>query len=75
MFEVHVQIAKLKAERRKQTTTKDIDWDLFVHAMNNLQFNARNLGGSGVAFEHPSSKKIIFHRRHLVAKVDSVILQ
>lgn len=43
--------------------------------MNDPNFNARNVGGSAVAFEHPSKKKIIFHRPHPVAKIDSVMLQ
>lgn len=59
----------------EEISAKDTDWDLFVHAMNDLNFNARNVGGSGVAFEHPSKKKIIFHRPHPVAKIDSVMLQ
>lgn len=59
----------------EEVSAKDTDWDLFVHAMNDLNFNARNVGGSGVAFEHPSKMKIIFHRPHPVAKIDSVMLQ
>jgi hypothetical protein len=68
-------IRKMFPTSVEESSTKDTDWDLFVHAMNDLQFNARNVGGSGVAFEHPSKKKIIFHRPHLVAKIDSVMLQ
>jgi hypothetical protein len=68
-------IRKMYPNSVEEVSAKDTDWDLFVHAMNDLQFNARNVGGSGVAFEHPSKKKIIFHRPHPVAKIDSVMLQ
>ena len=68
-------IKKMYPTSVEETSAKDTDWDLFVHAMNDLNFNARNVGGSGVAFEHPSKKKIIFHRPHPVAKIDSVMLQ
>jgi hypothetical protein len=68
-------ISKMYPNSIEEALAKDTDWDLFVHAMNDLDFNARNVGGSGVAFEHPSKKKIIFHRPHPVAKIDSVMLQ
>jgi hypothetical protein len=68
-------IRKMYPTSVEEALAKDTDWDLFVHAMNDLQFNARNVGGSGVAFEHPSKKKIIFHRPHPVAKIDNVMLQ
>lgn len=68
-------IRKMYPTSAEETSAKDTDWDLFVHAMNDLDFNARNVGGSGVAFEHPLKKKIIFHRPHPVAKIDSVMLQ
>jgi hypothetical protein len=68
-------IRKMYPSSVEENLAKDTDWHLFVHAMNDLQFNARNVGGSGVAFEHPSKKKIIFHRPHPVAKIDSVMLQ
>lgn len=68
-------IRKMYPASVEENSAKDTDWDLFVHAMNDLSFNARNIGGSGVAFEHPSRKKIIFHRPHPVAKIDSVMLQ
>ncbi|THX37572.1 hypothetical protein D6D10_05775 [Aureobasidium pullulans] len=55
---------------------KDTDWDLFVHSMADLNFAARNVGGSAVAFDHAASgRKIIFHRPHPVSKIDSVMLQ
>jgi hypothetical protein len=68
-------IRKMFPTSIEEVSAKDTDRDLFVHAMNDLSFNARNVGGSGVAFEHPSKKKIIFHRPHPVAKIDSVMLQ
>ena len=68
-------IRKMYPTSIEETLARDTDWDLFVHAMNDLDFNARNVGGSAVAFEHPSKKKIIFHRPHPVAKIDSVMLQ
>lgn len=68
-------IRKMYPTSAEETLTKDTDWDLFVHAMNDLKFSARNVGGSAVAFEHPSNKKIIFHRPHPVAKIDSIMLQ
>ncbi|THY34824.1 hypothetical protein D6D01_01833 [Aureobasidium pullulans] len=56
--------------------TANVDWDLFVHSMADLNFNARNVGGSAVAFDHAASgRKIIFHRPHPVSKIDSVMLQ
>ncbi|KAH0346468.1 hypothetical protein KCU81_g3898, partial [Aureobasidium melanogenum] len=68
-------IRKMFPSSAEETSAKDTDWDLFVHAMNDLTFSARNVGGSAVAFEHPSNKKIIFHRPHPVAKIDSIMLQ
>ncbi|KAH0367146.1 hypothetical protein KCU65_g4810, partial [Aureobasidium melanogenum] len=68
-------IKKMFPNSAEETSAKDTDWDLFVHAMNDLTFSARNVGGSAVAFEHPSRKKIIFHRPHPVAKIDSIMLQ
>jgi hypothetical protein len=68
-------IRKMYPTSVEEVSAKDTDWNPFVHAMNDLQFNARNVGGSGVAFEHPSEKKIIFHRPHPVAKIDSIMLQ
>lgn len=56
--------------------TANVDWDLFVHSMADLNFAARNVGGSAVAFDHAASgRKIIFHRPHPVSKIDSVMLQ
>lgn len=68
-------IRKMFPTSAEESSTKDVDWDLFVHAMNDLNFSARNVGGSAVAFEHLSNKKIIFHRPHPVAKIDSIMLQ
>ncbi|KAG9858920.1 hypothetical protein KCU98_g361, partial [Aureobasidium melanogenum] len=68
-------IRKMFPSSAEETSAKDTDWDLFVHAMNDLNFSARNVGGSAVAFEHLSNKKIIFHRPHPVAKIDSIMLQ
>ncbi|KAH0018305.1 hypothetical protein KCU78_g7214, partial [Aureobasidium melanogenum] len=68
-------IKKMFPNFAEEISVKDTDWDLFVHAMNDLNFKARNVGGSAVAFEHPSKKKIIFHRPHPVAKIDSIMLQ
>ncbi|KAH0291150.1 hypothetical protein M436DRAFT_56638 [Aureobasidium namibiae CBS 147.97] len=68
-------IRKMYPTSTEEVSAKDTDWDLFVHAMNDLNFNARNVGGSGVALEHPSKKKIIVHRPHPVAKIDSIMLQ
>lgn len=68
-------IKKMFPTSAEESSAKDTDWDLFVHAMSDLTFSARNVGGSAVAFEHPSRKKIIFHRPHPVAKIDSIMLQ
>ncbi|KAI5272330.1 hypothetical protein E4T47_04396 [Aureobasidium subglaciale] len=68
-------LKKMFPTTAEETAAKTTDWDLFVHAMNDLNFAARNVGGSAVAFEHASKRKIIFHRPHPVAKVDSVMLQ
>ncbi|KAI4719247.1 hypothetical protein E4T48_04531 [Aureobasidium sp. EXF-10727] len=68
-------IRKMFPNSAEETLAKDTDWDVFVHAMNDLSFHARNVGGSAVAFEHPSKKKIIFHRPHPSPKIDSVMLQ
>ncbi|KAK6005832.1 hypothetical protein QM012_007474 [Aureobasidium pullulans] len=68
-------IKKMFPTSAEETSIKDVDWDRFVHAMNDLNFNARNVGGSAVAFEHSSHKKIIFHHPHPVAKIDSIMLQ
>ncbi|KAI5198507.1 hypothetical protein AUEXF2481DRAFT_33212 [Aureobasidium subglaciale EXF-2481] len=68
-------LKKMFPTTAEETAAKTTDWDLFVHAMNDLNFAARNSGGSAVAFEHASKRKIIFHRPHPVAKIDSVMLQ
>ncbi|CAD0106976.1 unnamed protein product [Aureobasidium uvarum] len=68
-------IRKIFPSSAEETLAKDTDWDVFVHAMNDLSFSARNVGGSAVAFENPSRKKIIFHRPHPSPKIDSVMLQ
>ncbi|KAG9563939.1 hypothetical protein KCU71_g5110, partial [Aureobasidium melanogenum] len=68
-------IRKMFPSSAEETSAKDTDWDLFVHAMTDLTFSARNVGGSAIAFEHPSNQKIIFHRPHPVAKIDSIMLQ
>ncbi|KAI4737950.1 hypothetical protein E4T50_11567 [Aureobasidium sp. EXF-12298] len=68
-------VKKMYPTSNEESSARDTEWDLFVHAMNDLGFRARNVGGSGVAFEHTSKKKIIFHRPHPVAKIDSIMLQ
>lgn len=57
-----------------------IEWDLFVHAMADVGFSARNSGGSTVVFEKKNDAdasqtgKIVFHQPHLVSKIDPVKL-
>lgn len=69
-------IRKMFPTSAEEVAAKSTDWDLFVHAMNDLGFGARNVGGSAVEFEHSaSSRKINFHRPHPIAKIDSIMLQ
>ncbi|KAG9556117.1 hypothetical protein KCU71_g6171, partial [Aureobasidium melanogenum] len=69
-------IRKMFPTSAEEAAAKTTDWDLFVHAMNDLGFNARNVGGSAVEFEHSAlERKINFHRPHPVAKIDSIMLQ
>ncbi|KAF7858867.1 hypothetical protein EAF04_008909 [Stromatinia cepivora] len=62
------------------SSCKNIEWDLFVHAMSDMGFVARNKGGSAVGFESVDGEgtgngKIIFHRPHPVAKIDALMLR
>ncbi|CAJ2506141.1 Uu.00g002710.m01.CDS01 [Anthostomella pinea] len=60
---------------------KSMDWDVLVHAMRDMGFAARNIGGSAVSLEPFNGMaaahggKIIFHRPHPVAKVDPIMAQ
>ncbi|KAG9691292.1 hypothetical protein KCU95_g8131, partial [Aureobasidium melanogenum] len=69
-------IRKMFPTSAEEAAAKTTEWDHFVHAMNDLGLNARNVGGSAVEFEHPAlERKINFHRPHPVAKIDSIMLQ
>ncbi|MCJ1241964.1 hypothetical protein MMC14_009971 [Varicellaria rhodocarpa] len=64
-----------------EEASKGVEWDRFVLAMSDVGFAARNGGGSVVIFENESldteghdGGKIIFHKPHPVAKIDSVML-
>ena len=68
-----------------EESAKSIEWDMFVHAMLDMGFSARNGGGSAVVFESndgnllategkSTAGKIIFHKPHPTAKVDSIML-
>lgn len=73
-----------------EESAKGIEWDLFVHAMIDMGFSARNGGGSAVVFENgnlsaaaeggeggaatAAGGKIIFHKPHPVPKIDSIML-
>ena len=64
-----------------EEASKSVDWDRFVLAMSDVGFTARNGGGSVVIFENENldteghdGGKIIFHKPHPVAKIDSVVL-
>ncbi|KAI1408769.1 hypothetical protein F5Y13DRAFT_204516 [Hypoxylon sp. FL1857] len=54
---------------------KTVVWDDFVHAICEVGFTARNNGGSAVLFESIDGGKIVFHKPHPVAKIDSVMLR
>ena len=59
---------------------KLVDWDAFVTAMADAGFAARQSSGSAVIFEPEDVKrgwfaKIVFHRPHPVAKIDSIMLR
>ena len=76
-FDVFTLMFPVNAEEASQM----VDWDKFVHAMSDVGFAARNGGGSAVIFEEESEGtkghdggKIIFHKPHPVAKIDSVML-
>jgi hypothetical protein len=61
-------------------STKLIDWDVFVTAMAHAGFAARHSSGSAVTFEPDDWKrgwagKILFHKPHPVAKIDTVMLR
>jgi len=57
-----------------------IEWNMFVHAMNDFVFSARNIGGSAVLFvndergQGEKGGKIIFHKPHPDPKIDGVRL-
>lgn len=62
-------------------SAKSIEWDMFVHAMSDMGFSARNAGGSAVVFEKgnlaeggATSGKIIFHKPHPIPKIDPIML-
>jgi hypothetical protein len=64
-----------------EESAKSIEWDMFVHAVSDMGFSARNGGGSAVVFENgglmegrASGGKIIFHKPHPIPKIDSVML-
>lgn len=73
-----------------EESAKGIEWDLFVHAMIDMGFSARNGGGSAVVFENgnlsaaaegreggaaaAAGGKIIFHKPHPISKIDSIML-
>jgi hypothetical protein len=63
------------------SATTDIEWNNFVHAMNDLGFSARNGGGSAVVFENSergerqTGGKIIFHKPHPDPKIDPIMLK
>jgi hypothetical protein len=63
-------------------SAKSIGWDMFVHAMSDMGFSARNGGGSAVVFENGNlaegraiSGKIIFHKPHPLPKIDPIMLR
>ncbi|PGH08865.1 hypothetical protein AJ80_07736 [Polytolypa hystricis UAMH7299] len=56
-----------------EESTKGMKWDMFVHAMLDIGFSARNAGGSAVVFENGNGK-IIFHKPHPTPNLDSVML-
>jgi hypothetical protein len=58
-----------------ETASKGADWDTFVHAMNATGFSAHGGGGSAVIFEREGEGRIVFHKPHPVAKIDSVMLR
>lgn len=64
-----------------ESSSNGIEWDTFVHAMNDMGFSARSKGGSAVVFDKENIRegesrcgKIIFHRPHPESKIDAVIL-
>ena len=62
------------------STNKMVDWDAFVTAMADAGCAARQSSGSAVIFEPDDVKrgwfgKIVFHRPHPVAKIDSIMLR
>ena len=59
-----------------EESSKTVDWDMFVHAMADMGFSARNGGGSVVVFEKYGNRdgKIIFHKPHPVPKIDPIML-
>lgn len=61
----------------KEETSRNVDWDSFVHAMTDVGFTARSNGGSAVLFERSSQLggKIVFHKPHPIAKIDPVMLR
>ncbi|KAH8778314.1 hypothetical protein F5882DRAFT_501659 [Hyaloscypha sp. PMI_1271] len=65
---------------RPDSTTKIVDWDAFVTAIADAGFAARQSSGSAVIFEPHDwemgwSGKILFHKPHPVAKIDSIMLR
>ncbi|KAI1098665.1 hypothetical protein F4804DRAFT_324066 [Jackrogersella minutella] len=58
-----------------EESTKTVNWDDFVHAICEVGFTARNNGGSAVLFENTNGGKIVFHKPHPVAKIDSVMIR
>ncbi|KAI1770070.1 hypothetical protein F4818DRAFT_434334 [Hypoxylon cercidicola] len=58
-----------------EESTKTVGWDEFVHAICDVGFTARSNGGSAVLFENIYGGKIVFHKPHPIAKIDSVMLR
>ncbi|KAI1402587.1 hypothetical protein F4819DRAFT_272081 [Hypoxylon fuscum] len=61
--------------KNAEESTKTVGWDEFVHAVCDVGFTARNNGGSAVLFENSAGGRIVFHKPHPVAKIDSVMLR
>ncbi|KAI0386885.1 hypothetical protein F5Y04DRAFT_73414 [Hypomontagnella monticulosa] len=58
-----------------EESVKTVVWEDFVVAVREVGFTARNNGGSAVLFESIHGGKIVFHKPHPIAKIDSVMLK
>ncbi|KAI1129987.1 hypothetical protein F5Y10DRAFT_290237 [Nemania abortiva] len=66
---------KLMFPTTAEEASNGLQWEDFIHAMNDMGFVARNGGGSAVSFEAEGQGRIVFHRPHPESKIAPVVLR